>query len=65
MCVALVTHPDIMFVVTFLSQFMQNPRYPHWKAVKQVFHYLKGTIDFELTIGSNYTGILGYTDANG
>ena len=31
------TRPDVMFAVTFLSQFMQNPGRPHWEEVKRVF----------------------------
>lgn len=51
MYVALGTRPDIMFAVTFLSQFMQNLGHSHWEEVKQVFRYLKGTIHWKLTIG--------------
>jgi len=49
------THPDIMFAVLFLSQFMQNPGRPHWEAIKRVFHYLKGTCEHTLTIGKHGT----------
>ena len=53
------TQPDIMFAVTFLSQFMQTPRWPHWEEVKQVFRYLKGMIDLLLVIdtGGNWTWV--------
>jgi hypothetical protein len=51
MYAALGTRPDIMFTVTFLSQFMQNPGCTHWEEVKHVFRYLKGTADWKLTIG--------------
>ena len=46
------TRPDIMFAVTFLSQFMQNPNCPHWEEVKCIFCYLKGTIGWKLVIGA-------------
>ena len=52
MYAALGTRLDIMFAVTFLSQFMQNPSGPHWEEVKHVFHYLKGTIGWKLVIGA-------------
>src|SRR5882672_9670863 len=64
---------DIVFAVSFLSQFMQNPGRPHWEAVKRVFRYLKGTREHELTIGmggtltwngKTHTGLQGYCDAN-
>ena len=67
------TCPDIVFVVSFLSHFMQNPGQPHWEAVKHVFHYLKGTWEHMLTIGKSgtlpwnnkeCTGLKGYCDAN-
>ena len=45
------TRLDIMFTVTFLSQFMQNSGHPHWEEVKHVFHYLKGTIGWMGTGG--------------
>ena len=28
-----ITRPDISFAVSFLSQFMKDPRLPHWEAV--------------------------------
>ena len=30
-------------------QFTQLPKPKHWPAVKQIFHYLKGTWNFSLT----------------
>ena len=52
MYAALGTRPDIMFSVTFFSQFMQNPSHPHWEEVKHIFCYLKGTIGWNLVIGA-------------
>ena len=51
MYAALGTRPDIAFAVLHLSQFMQNPRKPHWEAVKRVLHYLKGTQNVRLVLG--------------
>ena len=39
------TRPDIAFVVAKLSRFTSNPGRHHWKAVRRVFKYLKGTMD--------------------
>ena len=73
MYAALGTRPDIVFAVSFLSQFMQNPGWPHWEAVKRVFRYLKGTREHMLTIGKSgtlpwndkeRTGLDGYCDTD-
>jgi len=36
-----ITRPDISFAVSVLSQFMKDPRLPHWEAVIQIVRYLK------------------------
>jgi hypothetical protein len=52
MYASIATHPNIMFTVLVLSQFLDNPREVHWDAVKHVFHYLVGTKTLVLTYGS-------------
>ncbi|OAE21174.1 hypothetical protein AXG93_4012s1040 [Marchantia polymorpha subsp. ruderalis] len=42
------TRPDISYAVSSVAQFMSNPGLIHWKAVKRIFRYLKGTLDFGL-----------------
>ncbi|KAG8909153.1 hypothetical protein FRC01_007101, partial [Tulasnella sp. 417] len=49
MYLAVATRPDIAFSVAKLAQFNSNPGVPHWKAVKHLFRYLKGTMDLKLT----------------
>ena len=56
---------------------MQNPGRAHWEEVKHVFHYLKGTMDQKLTIGTrghwnwaelgrqNWIRLKGFLDADG
>lgn len=39
-------HPDIVFVVNYLSRFIQSPSQIHFVAVKRVLRYLKGTVEF-------------------
>lgn len=59
------TRPDISFPVNKLSQFLQNPSYLHWKAVKRVFRYLKSTIEQLLWIQRNdRISITGFADAD-
>lgn len=46
---ALSTRPDIAHAVSVLARFNSNPGWKHWMAVKHLFRYLKGTIDYKLT----------------
>ena len=46
---------DIAHAVGVLSRFMSKPRKEHWKTVKRVFKYLRGTSDYGLC----YQGRLG------
>lgn len=54
---AISTYPGIVFMITMLLQFMWNPSRPHWEATKHAIQYLKGTAEFELTLGSTDAGI--------
>ena len=47
------TRPDIAQVVGVLSRFMDNPRRVHWDAVKRVFRYLRGTLDYSICYHGN------------
>jgi hypothetical protein len=58
------TRPDIAFPVAILSQFMRNPGRIHWEAVKDVIHYLKGTVDLTLMLGGSDKGLEAYADAD-
>jgi len=51
MYLAVATRPDIAYAVGVLARFNSNPGPLHWKAVRHVFRYLKGTIDYKLTYG--------------
>jgi len=65
MYAAMGTRPDIMFAVSTVSQFSQNPGWAHWEAVKQIFHYLQGTKKLVLVYGGNKQELVGYVDADG
>ena len=45
------THPDISFTVGVLACFNSNSGIQHWNAVKHLFCYLKGTLDYKLVYG--------------
>ncbi|KRZ81709.1 Retrovirus-related Pol polyprotein from transposon TNT 1-94 [Trichinella sp. T8] len=47
------TRPDISFEVSKVAQFAENPGLTHWKAVKQIFRYIKGTEDLKPVYCSN------------
>jgi hypothetical protein len=46
---AMMTRPDIAHSVAYLARFNANPGLEHWKALKHLFRYVKGTIDHKLT----------------
>ena len=44
------TRPDICFVVNTLSQYLTDPRSVHLIAATHILRYLKGTIDYGLSM---------------
>jgi hypothetical protein len=59
------TRADIAFAVIKLARFASNPSNIHFTAVKRVYKYLKGTINYGITYykeGSRYMS--GYCDAD-
>ena len=46
MYLAVCTRPDILYAVTVVARFMHNPGEVHWTAVKRIFRYLRGTINY-------------------
>jgi hypothetical protein len=51
MYLATMTRPDIAYAVGVLARFNSNPGNQHWLAVKHLFRYIKGTLDYKLTYG--------------
>lgn len=45
-----ITRPEIAYVVSKVSQFLQQPIDKHWIAVKRISRYLQGTINHGLVI---------------
>lgn len=58
------TRPDIAFAVSHLSQFNNCFDESHWKAVKRVLRYLKGTSNVGLSFEKTKEHLSGYTDAD-
>ncbi|KAK3876705.1 hypothetical protein Pcinc_018517 [Petrolisthes cinctipes] len=59
------TRPDIAYAVNSVTRYSTKPTSQHWKAVKRIMRYLKGTRD--LGILYNYNGstdFVGYSDAD-
>ncbi len=48
---ALGTRGDIAFAVQAVSQFCTRPGPAHWTAIKRIFRYLKGSLDYGITYG--------------
>ncbi|XP_074569538.1 uncharacterized protein LOC141826187 [Curcuma longa] len=60
----LCTRPDISYAVGLVSRFQSNPGSRHWKAVKRIFRYLKGTANYCLCFHGADMSLSGYTDAD-
>lgn len=60
------SRPDIAFEVTKVAQFCENPQPPHWKRVKRIMRYLKGTQDYALHFGCkiNDLSLTAYCDSD-
>ncbi len=65
LCYLTCMRQDILYVFGLVSQYIENPKNTHFKAVKRIFLYIKGTIDFSLlySIPSDYK-IIGYSNSN-
>ena len=48
---ATMSWPDIAFAASALARFNSNPGMIHWKAVKHLLRYVKGTMDMKLVYG--------------
>jgi len=59
------TRPDIAFAVGNVSRFNSNHGQVHWTAVKRIFRYLKGTINYSIFFScSNDLELHGFADAD-
>ena len=42
------TRPDIVNTIGIVARFQDNPRETHYTAIKRIFRYLNGTLEFRL-----------------
>ena len=66
MFISLLTRPDITYAVNHAAIFYENPRQIHWRAVKRILRYLRGTSDLGLLYRctSSTAYLQGYCDAD-
>ena len=57
--------PDLMLSIGITSQYMEEPRYTHWKALKRILKYMRGTVSLGLmyTRTDDYR-LVGYSDSD-
>ncbi|XP_070056873.1 secreted RxLR effector protein 161-like [Nicotiana tomentosiformis] len=58
------TRPDICYAIGLVSRYQSSPRRDHWKDVKRIFRYLKGTADYSLCYSENDLYLGGYIDVD-
>lgn len=63
---SIISRPDITFQVNKASQFNSKYDENHWKAVKRIFRYLKGTIEcgIHYSLNNKEFRLIGYADAD-
>lgn len=60
-----INHPNIIYSVHLLSQFMHHPCKPHLDVVVRVLQYLKGTLVQGIFLASkNYLNLIGYCNVD-
>jgi hypothetical protein len=58
------TRPDIAFSVSIISRYASNPDDSYLKAVKDIYRYLRSTINYELCFQGTLKSLTGYTNAS-
>lgn len=63
---AAVSRPDITYAVNSVSKFVNNHKIEHWQAVKRIFAYLSGTVDYGIKYesGGSELELIGFSDAD-
>ncbi|KAM1172663.1 hypothetical protein ACFX2G_023223 [Malus domestica] len=59
------TQPNMMYVVSLLSRFMEEPTKLHYQATKRMLRYLKGTVDYGLFFKKDESNeLVGFSDSD-
>ena len=59
------TRPDITYAVSCVARYCSNPTIQHWKAVKRIMRYFKGTQNFGIFYSKGgLSDFIGYSDAD-
>ena len=59
------TRPDIADAVGNVARFCSKPSVQHWKAVKRILRYLRGSVNYGLMYSQNQNNVaVGYSDAD-
>jgi Reverse transcriptase (RNA-dependent DNA polymerase) len=59
------TRPDIAYGVGLVSRYMEEPKMTHWKAIKRILRYVKGTLSHSLFYShTNQFDLVGYSDSD-
>jgi hypothetical protein len=60
----LFTRPDLSHAIGLLSRYQKNPGEEHWKQIKYVLRYVRGTLDYSLCFNGHNLQLQGYTDVD-
>ena len=64
---ALITRPDIIYAVATLGRYASNPNSEHILAIKKIFRYLKGTLNYGIKYlknSENSEYLVGFSDSD-
>lgn len=58
-----ITRPELGFAVNSVCQHMHQPKHSHVQAVKQILHYLQGTVAYDLHYSPGSLSLQAFADA--
>jgi hypothetical protein len=58
------SRPDLSHAMSVVARYMSNPDEEHWKVVKWIFRYLRGSSSACLCFGKSGDGLVGYVDSD-